>query len=83
LDTLCLYFISTGTKEERGISAWEKDVEKENLSNCLEGNEVYDIPLPACIKRSKFLKYIPTLPNYDEFKEKSYSMNGPNNLKEC
>ncbi|WAR22483.1 S23A1-like protein [Mya arenaria] len=48
-----------GTEEERGILAWKHPELTDCATNYLEGDEVYDLPLPDRLKNSSLLKYIP------------------------
>lgn len=53
-----------GTKDERGISAWQRTILKDDVKvdgQYAEGADVYEIGLPSKIKSAKIMKYIPFL----------------------
>ncbi|ESO95053.1 hypothetical protein LOTGIDRAFT_160815 [Lottia gigantea] len=63
-----------GTKESRGLEAFAEGEEslKGEKVEYIEGMEIYDVPfIPDCIKKSKFAKYCPILPDYSKKKESS------------
>lgn len=61
------YFRFSGTIEERGIATWQ-NVDDPNTARTVyaQGYDVYNPWLPQKIKNSKFLKYIPFMPNPEE-----------------
>ena len=66
--TVLLYLnVFSGTKEERGITAWQvgddEDSSKLNPKLYNEGYEVYSPLLPQRLLRWKIVKYIPFLPH--------------------
>ena len=59
--------LSTDTKEERGIATWQNvDDPKEGKKYYVEGYNVYELPLPARLRRATFLKYVPFMPNPED-----------------
>ncbi|XP_029378271.1 xan_ur_permease domain-containing protein [Echeneis naucrates] len=50
-----------GSKQERGILAWNKSHE-EDSTNTLESGEVYDLPFGISVSSSSWLRYIPFCP---------------------
>ncbi|XP_045190888.2 solute carrier family 23 member 1-like [Mercenaria mercenaria] len=54
-----------GTDEERGIAAWKNPESLDNSTNFIEGQEVYEPLIPECLKRQRFLRFIPIFPKYD------------------
>lgn len=69
----------SGTKEERGIVAWQsitptKQAESEHMTKQSiydEGLEIYDPLLPERFKRHWILKYVPFLPNPESDEKRS------------
>lgn len=56
-----------GTKEERGIATWQNvDDPKKAKQYYVEGYNVYDLPLPARLRRANFLKYLSFMPNPED-----------------
>lgn len=61
------YSFLSGTREERGIATWQNvDDPKKGKQYYVEGYNVYNIPLPARLRRATFLKYVPFMPNPEE-----------------
>ncbi|XP_060600202.1 solute carrier family 23 member 1-like isoform X2 [Ruditapes philippinarum] len=61
---LCAFILDNtvpGTKEERGILAWSKP-DYNDKSDYIETSELYIPPMPKEMRRSKWLKFIPFLP---------------------
>ncbi|XP_053407237.1 solute carrier family 23 member 1-like isoform X1 [Mercenaria mercenaria] len=62
---LCAFFLDNtvpGTKEERGILAWSKPKIYDTSSDYVETSELYNPPMPKEMRKSKWLKFIPFLP---------------------
>lgn len=62
---LCAFLLDNtvpGSKEERGILAWSKPQASKLKSDYLESADVYKLPMPKDMRRSKWLKFIPFLP---------------------
>ena len=56
-----------GTKEERGIATWQNvDDPKQGKKYYVEGYNVYDLPLPARLRKANILKYLPFMPNPED-----------------
>ncbi|KAL4231304.1 hypothetical protein ACF0H5_008884 [Mactra antiquata] len=54
-----------GTDKERGITAWTKTPTDDDDNDYLEGDEIYEPPIPQCLKRQKWLRFIPLFPKYN------------------
>jgi len=67
---LITFFSSKGTKEERGIAAWqtEDSTPGEPQIQYSEGYEVYNPPFFGRFKSAKILRYLPFMPNPDQDK---------------
>ncbi|XP_052266034.1 solute carrier family 23 member 1-like [Dreissena polymorpha] len=53
-----------GTKKERGIIAWTNPELQSSTIEFIEGKEVYDLPLPRCVRNWKFMNYVPICPQF-------------------
>ena len=57
----------SGTKKDRGIATWQNvDDAKQGKKYYVEGYNVYDLPLPARLRRPINLKYLPFMPNPED-----------------
>ena len=66
------YFLSTGTKEERGITAWQNKIVVINEEDTrTDQDNIYENILPAIIKRNRFLTKLPFFPKQKQLDKMS------------
>ncbi|XP_072217984.1 solute carrier family 23 member 1-like [Leuresthes tenuis] len=65
-----------GTKDERGLHAWDK-VNFEDSGNTFESEEVYDLPfgITSCLQSKSWVRYIPFCPGRDDTQHNSEGNN--------
>ena len=59
----CPFYHHSGTKDERGLHAWDK-VNFEDSGNTFASEEVYDLPfgMTSCLQSKSWVRYIPFCP---------------------
>ena len=60
-------FFPTGSKEERGLLSWRKNLLEESHSTSKRDLKIYEFPyITKYMRRVKCLSYVPILPTFDK-----------------